>query len=239
VTVVTRLCLNELDSARARREESRADRLPEPVHLGEAGMDRLEALEQVSMAFLVVLERLTPAERAVLLLHDVFDFAHEELASMLARSVPATRKLLERARRKVSDGRRVSTASREEHQRLLDGFFRAASTGDLDALVKLLAADAVVITDGGPNGRRIGDFKTLRRPLSGAKRVAKFVVGTARSAQLDAEARDLNGQPALVLYQDEQPFAALLLEVADGKIQQIFFHADLSRLGHVGRRRHD
>ena len=91
VTVVTRLCLNELDSARARREESRSDRLPEPVNLEESGMSRLEDLEQLSMAILVVLERLSPAERAVLLLHDVFDFRHEEIAELVSRSTAACR----------------------------------------------------------------------------------------------------------------------------------------------------
>src|SRR5689334_7474239 len=91
VTIVTRLCLNELASARARREESRSDRLPEPVDLGESGM-QLEALEQVSMAFLVVLERLSPAERAVLLLHEVFDFPHDEIATIVQRTEAASRK---------------------------------------------------------------------------------------------------------------------------------------------------
>src|SRR5262249_21528832 len=98
VTVVTRLCLNELDSAQNRREESGGDRLPEPVNLDEGGLGRLESLDQVSMAFLVVLQRLTPAERAVLLLHDVFDFAHDEIATLVGRSEAACRKLLERAR---------------------------------------------------------------------------------------------------------------------------------------------
>src|SRR6266849_6898494 len=134
VTVVTRLCLNELTSARARREESRSDRLPEPVDLEEGGMARLEELEQLSMAILVVLERLTPAERAVLLLHEVFDFPHEEIAELVSRSPAACRKLLERARQRVAAGRRLITASREEHQRLLDAFLRATSAGDVAAL---------------------------------------------------------------------------------------------------------
>jgi RNA polymerase sigma-70 factor (ECF subfamily) len=153
VTVVTRLCLNELGSARARREESRGDRLPEPVDLEETGMARLEDLEELSMAVLVVLERLTPAERAVLLLHDVFDFSHEEIARLVSRSPAACRKLLERGRQRVSAGRRLVTASREEHQRLLDAFVHAASAGDVEALKDLLAADAVLITDGGAEGR--------------------------------------------------------------------------------------
>lgn len=237
VTVVTRLCLNELDSAKARREESRSDRLPEPVDLAEAGLGRLEAIDQVSMAFLVVLERLNPAERAVLLLHDVFEFPHEEIAALVSRSPPACRKLLERARQKVSAGRRMVTASREEHQRLLHAFVRAAYAGDVGALVDLLAADAVLITDGGPEGRRLGRFRNLQRPLEGAARVAAFVVATARSSGLDVEERELNGRPALVLYRNDRPFAALLLAVADDKIQRVFFHADPNRLRHLGRGR--
>lgn len=234
VTVVTRLCLNELGSARARREESRSDRLPEPVDLEEGGMSRLEELEQLSMAILVALERLTPAERAVLLLHEVFDFPHEEIAELVSRSPAACRKLLERARQRISAGRRLITASRQEHQRLLDAFLRAASAGDVAALADLLAADAVLITDGGPEGREFRGLRNLRRPLEGAGRVAAFVAATARRAELDVSQRELNGQPALVFSTDGRPFAAVLLAVADGKIQRVFFHADLSRLRYLG-----
>jgi RNA polymerase sigma-70 factor (ECF subfamily) len=235
VTIVTRLCLNELGSARARREEARSDRLPEPVDLEEGGMSRLEEIEQLSMAILVVLERLSPAERAVLLLHDVFDFRHEEIADLVSRSAAACRKLLERARQRVAAGRRLITASREEHQRLLDAFLRAASAGDIPALTGLLAADATLITDGGPEGRAFKGIRNLRRPLEGAAQVAAFVVATSQRAALDVEPHDLNGQPALVFSRDGQPFAAVLLAVADGKIQRVFFQADPSRLGHLGR----
>jgi RNA polymerase sigma-70 factor (ECF subfamily) len=237
VTVVTRLCLNELTSARARREESRSDRLPEPASLEEGGLSRLDELEQLSMAILVVLERLTPPERATLLLHDVFDFAHEEIATLVSRTPAACRKLLERARQKIAAGRRLITASRAEHQRLLDAFLRAASAGDVAALTNLLAADAVLITDGGPDGRVFRGIRNLRRPLEGAGRVAAFVVATSRRAQLDVEPRELNGQPALVFYRDERPFAAVLLAVAEGQIQRVFFQADPARLGHLGPRR--
>ncbi len=237
VTVVTRLCLNELTSARARREESRSDRLPEPVDLEEGGMARLEEQEQLSMAILVVLERLTPAERATLLLHDVFDFAHAEIATLVSRTPAACRKLLERARHKVADGRRLMNSSREQHQQLLDAFIRAASAGDVASLVDLLAPDAVLITDGGPEGRVFRGLRNLRRPLTGATRVAAFVVATSRRAAVDVEPRELNGQPALVFYRDELPFAAVLLAVAEGKIQRVFFHADASRLRYLGHGR--
>src|SRR5262249_22311223 len=119
VTVVTRLCLNELDSATSRREESRSDRLPEPVDLEEGGLSRLESLDQVSMAFLVVLQRLTPPERAVLLLHDVFDFSHDEIATLVGKSEAACRKLLERARQNVATEKRLFSTSQDAHRRLL------------------------------------------------------------------------------------------------------------------------
>jgi RNA polymerase sigma-70 factor (ECF subfamily) len=236
VTLVTRLCLNELDSAKTRREESRSDRLPEPVDLGEGGIGRVEMLDEVSMAFLVVLQRLTPAERAVLLLRDVFDFDYDEIAALVGKSEPACRKLLERARRNVATEKRLFSASPEVHRRLLTAFTQAAREGDLDALVTMLADDAVMITDGGPEGRRVGRIRNLQRPLQGARRIAAFVVATARSSDLATEIHELNGQPALVFYDGDAPFAALLLGVAEGRIHRIFFHADLARLRYLGPR---
>jgi RNA polymerase sigma-70 factor (ECF subfamily) len=236
VTLVTRLCFNELESARTRHEESRSDRLPEPVDLDEGGINRVETLDQVSMAFLVVLQRLTPAERAVLLLRDIFEFDYQEIAALIGKSEPACRKLLERARENVATERRLFSTSREAHQRLLQAFTQAASAGDLDALVGMLAEDAVMITDGGPQGRRVGRIRNLQAPLQGAAKIARFVVATARSADLETEMHDLNGQPALVFYDGDAPFAALLLAVADDRIHRIFFHGDVGRLRYLGPR---
>jgi RNA polymerase sigma-70 factor, ECF subfamily len=236
VTLLTRLCLNELDSAKARREESRGDRLPEPVDLDDGGIARVEALEQVSMAFLVVLQRLTPAERAVLLLRDVFDFDYDQIAALVGKGEPACRKLLERARQNVATEKRLFSTSRETHQRLLEAFTQAASAGDVGALVAMLADDALMITDGGPEGRRVGRIRNLPAPLNGARRIAAFVAATARSSDLDAEIHELNGQPALVLYHEDAPFAALLLGIADGRIYRVFFHADAARLRYLGPR---
>jgi RNA polymerase sigma-70 factor (ECF subfamily) len=236
VTMVTRLCLNELDSAKTRREQSRGDRLPEPVALDEGTLGRIEALEQVSMAFLVMLQRLTPAERAVLLLHDVFDFAHVEIAALIDKNEAACRKLLERAREHVASEKRLFVASRDMHQRLLGSFVQAASAGDATALVGLLAEDAVLITDGGPQGRRGRGFRNLQLPLQGAAKIAAFVVATSRDSGVEAEMHDLNGQPAIVLYENDQPSAAILLGVANGRIHRVFFHADTTRLRHLGPR---
>ncbi|HET7539324.1 MAG TPA: sigma-70 family RNA polymerase sigma factor [Polyangiaceae bacterium] len=238
VTVVTRLCLQELDSARSRKEESRGDRLPEPVDLEASGLCSAERIERVSMAFGVALQRLTPAERAVLLLHDVFDLEHQEIARLLEKSVPACRKLLERARHDVRDARRMLETSADEHRRLLQAFVSAAGAGDMTSLVALLAEDAVIISDGGSEGRGVGGLRNLRKPLAGAARVAAFVVAATRrgGALFQVEEHELNGQPAVVFYDGERPSAALLLGVADGKIQRVFFHADLQRLAHLGPR---
>jgi len=217
VTLVTRLCLNELDSAKTRREESRSDRLPEPIDLDQGGIGRVETLDQVSMAFLVALQRLTPAERAVLLLRDVFDFDYDEIAALIGKSEPACRKLLERARQNVAKEKRLFSTSPETHRRLLAAFTQAATTGDLDALVAMLADDAVMVTDGGLGGRRVGGIRNLRAPLQGARKIAAFVAATARSSDLEAEIHELNGQPAIVFYDEETPFAALLLAVADDR----------------------
>jgi RNA polymerase sigma-70 factor (ECF subfamily) len=196
----------------------------------------METIEQVSMAFLVILERLSASERATFLLHDVFEFSHEEIAPLVSRSPAACRKLLSRARGKMVAGRRLVTASREEHERLLDGFLASVSSGNVAGLVELLAHDAVIVTDGGVSGRSVGQRRNLPQPLQGAARVAAFVVGAAQSVELEVERRELNGRPGLVFFRGEAPFAALQLAIADGKVQQVFFHADLSRLGHVGAR---
>ncbi len=237
VTIVTRLSLNELASARARREERRGDRLPEPIDLDQGGMGKLEELEQVSMAFMVILQKLSPAERAVLLLHDVFDFGHDEIAALVGRNAASCRKLLERARQDVAAGRRMATASREEHRRLLQAFLGAAAQGDVTTLVDLLAADAILVTDGGPEGSARGAVRNLRAPLQGAERVAAFVVAASRNTDLEVEERELNGRPAIVFFSAERPFAALLLAVADDKIQRVFFFADATRLARLARDR--
>ena len=238
ITMVTRLCFTELDSARARREESRGDRLPEPVDLDDVGLGRVEMLDRVSMAFLVVLQRLTAAERAVLLLRDVFDFEYREIAALLGKSEAACRKLLERARDDVAREKRLFSTSPEAHRRLLTAFTEAAAAGDLEALVSMLAEDAVLITDGGAEGRRVGRFRNLQAPLQGARNIAAFITATAGSAQgLEVEIRELNGQPSAVFYRGDTPFAALLLGATDDRIHRVFFQADVERLRGLGRRR--
>lgn len=236
IKVVTRLCLNELDSARARKEEVRGDRLPEPLDLTQTGLDRVEALDRISMAFLVLLQRLTPAERAVLLLHDVFDFEHAEIAELVEKSEPACRKLLERARAHAASERRALTVSREAHRRLLRAFLAAASSGDVAEVARLLTEDVVLIADAGPGGGAYGRVRNLPGPLVGATKVAAFIAAVTPqgAANLTTQEHELNGQPAILVLRDGQPYTAILLAVADDRIRGIFIQADPRRLGRVG-----
>jgi len=237
LTTVTRLCLDELGSARARREESRGDRLPEPVDLDQAGIGRVEMLDQISMAFLVILQRLTPAERAVLLLHDVFDMTHADIAALLGKSDAACRQLLKRAHAHVATERRVFQTSREEHRKLLAAFVKATTGGDQEALLNMLAEDAVLVADAGPGVVRYGGIRNIGRPVVGRRKVAALlgIVGKqSRGPTLEFRERTLNGGPAVVIFQGGRPVTAILVSVADGKVRHVFLHVDAARLGHVG-----
>ena len=234
--VVSRLCLNELNSARVRREESRGDRLPEPVDLAQTGLDVIDTLDQISMAFLVLLQRLTPSERAVLLLHDVFDFSYEEIGGILKKSEPACRQALSRARENVARERRSLSTSPEEHRRLLQAFVRAASAGDQAQLLELLSDDAVLIADGGPDESHFGRLRNFPGPVTGAVKVAAVLAAVTPQGSVGLTVREceLNGQPAVLVLRDDRPHSAILLAVSDSKICSLFIHADASRLGHVG-----
>ncbi len=232
LTAAARLCLSQLDSARTRREELRTW-LPEPIEVEDNAGPGLEIMEQVSMAFLVALQRLSPAERAVLLLHEVFDLSHAEIAALLTRTEAGTRQILKRARTSIASERHVAVASHDDHRRLLRAFGAAARDGDLAALTTMLAEDATLITDGGPAGVRVGKVRNLSRPLQGAKKIAAFVTAVDGRAWQDSRDYLLNGQPALVAFRDDRPFAALFLAIADGRIVQIFIQADPNRLRQI------
>ena len=161
-----------------------------------------------------------------------------EIATLVGKNEAACRKLLERARQNVATEKRLFTISQEAHRRLLGAFMQAAYAGDIDALVGMLAEDAALITDGGREGRSAEGIRNLRAPLRGAAKIAAFVVATTArmAAALEVEEHELNGQPAIVLYREGIPFAAILLGVADGRIHRVYFHADAARLRHLGPR---
>lgn len=235
-TIVTRLCLDELGSARQRHEESRGDRLPELIDLDQAGIGRVEMLDEISVAFLVLLQRLTPAERAVLLLHDVFDLGHAEIGTLLGKSQEASRQLLRRAREYVSKERRAFEIAPEEHERLLLAFFRAVGSGDQESLQQLLTEDAVLVVDPGPNGGQYGRMRQIGRPVVGRRRIVALMAAfvSASPEPIEYSRRTLNGQPALVAFSQGRALSAVTVVVEQGRICRLFFQSDPARLRYLG-----
>jgi RNA polymerase sigma-70 factor, ECF subfamily len=190
-TVVTNLCLDELKSARARREAYVGPWLPEPIATSPEEVDP----ESVSMAFLRVLERLSPVERAVYLLHAVFDSTHGEIASILGKDEATVRQVFHRAKARVVAERPRFAPSKEAHARLLSSFVEACARGDLAGLRALLAEDATAWTDGG------GKVRAALKPLYGSDAVARFFVGIVRKGAdegLSVQLAEMNGWPTVV-----------------------------------------
>lgn len=201
-TIVTRLCLDRLKSARATREEYVGPWLPEPILTSEVEnpATMLQRAESVTLAFLVLLEKLSPEERAVFLLKDIFEYDHAEVAEMLGMTVDNSRQLLHRAKARLADGRPRLTGTPESRRAVAERFARAFSSGDGAELSAMLAADVGVWSDGG------GKASAARHPLVGHDRVLNFLVGLHRTAAATVDMRevslaveDVNSEPAIVL----------------------------------------
>ncbi len=233
-SIVTHLCLNQLASARSKRETYIGPWLPEPMlSIETAELTDPEAqasrYESVSLAFLVLLERLTPAERAVFLLREVFEYDYGEIARMLDKSETACRKLFSRARDHITANRPRFEVSPEEHRRLLEEFMRAAGSGDLHGLTTLLAEDVTVWADGGGKVRG-----AALQPVRGREDVARFVIGvTARFAPPGAQfaVADVNGLPTLLIrYPDGTPAVVVSIEVERAQIRNVWAIANPEKL---------
>jgi RNA polymerase sigma-70 factor (ECF subfamily) len=234
VTVVSRLCINQLQSARARREEYVGEWLPEPL-VTDPGSDPSEVArvdESVSMALLLLLERLSPAERAVFLLHEVFDLQHAEIAEALSVTEANSRQLLRRAQQHVQLARPRFRAPSGEHLELLQSFTEAARRGDLDHLVSMLSSDVVMHTDGG------GKASALLLPIYGPDRVATATLhGLRKLLSLNVRQRvvEINGQPGVVSYRDGRPQSVFTIEAKDGRVRAIYIVTNPEKLSGVGR----
>jgi RNA polymerase sigma-70 factor (ECF subfamily) len=234
-TVVTRLALDHAKSAQQRREEYVGVWLPAPLLVDEATYDpaeRAELADSVSMAFLLVLERLDPVERAVFLLHDVFGYGHDEIADIVEVSAVNSRQIATRARRRVQAERPRFESSPEERDRLAQRFFAAVTDGDVDGLVQLLAGDVVLYGDGG------GKVPQWKGPIDGADRVARLFAGMGAQlgdVGLHLDLRRINGQPgALVRDRDGSVLAAWVLEISDGAVHTIRSVINPDKLRHIG-----
>jgi RNA polymerase sigma-70 factor, ECF subfamily len=233
--VTTRLAIDHLRSARVRREQYVGEWLPEPVLTEETSLDGarfVEEADSLSMAFLLVLERLSPVERAVFLLHDVFDYGYDEISGIVAKSEDNCRQLAARARRHLQEEKSRFEASRRQREELAARFFDALGEGDMDSLVELLAADAAAYADGG------GKAPSWPRPVFGRVRVAKLLLGlgrTGRELGLIVRRTEINGQPGAMFFDGSGLLAAAVtLEIADELVQTVRAVVNPDKLRHLG-----
>jgi RNA polymerase sigma-70 factor, ECF subfamily len=231
-TVVTRLCLDRMKSAEKRRELYVGQWLPEPVvdeafEDGSAG----DLAHDISVALMLVLERLSPLERASFLLHDVFGLDFAEVGRALDRDEAACRQLAARARTHIQAGRPRFSASREEGYRLAAAFRKAAASGDTQTLTQILAEDAILYSDGG--GKRAAAFN----PIYGADKILRLLAGIARKsaplATIQARAAAINGMAGFVIREDDGSIGTMAFEHRDGRIVAIHLTRNPDKLQHV------
>jgi RNA polymerase sigma-70 factor, ECF subfamily len=233
-SVVTRLSIDHLRSARVRREAYVGPWLPEPVVRTEepSEFERVELADTLSMAFLVLLETLSPTERAVFLLREVFEFDYPQIADILDRTEAGCRQLMSRARQHLAARRPRFDADAQERRLLAARFFAAVEAGDLDPLVSMLAADVVAYGDGGGNG------PSLRRPVNGRAKVLRLLAATARAISdfgLHVEQVSVNGQPgALLRDRDGRLLNVLTVDIVDGAVHTVRSILNPDKLRHLG-----
>ncbi len=227
-TIVTRLSIDHLRSARVRREQYVGVWLPEPLittdETSVTGMAELS--EALSVAFLHLLEQLSPLERAVFLLRQVFDYDYGEIATMVQKSKDNCRQIVRRARQHLGAHHSLYPASKEQQDDILHQFLRACMDGDMDGLLGLLANDIVIYADSG------GKAPAARNPIYGADRVARYLLGLVRKAPEDFRFRValINGQPGIIFYRNGVPSAILTLDMLDGQIWEIDLIANPDKL---------
>ncbi|HEU0079150.1 MAG TPA: RNA polymerase sigma-70 factor [Longimicrobiaceae bacterium] len=226
--LVTRLCLDALKSAHARRVEYYGVWLPEPLVGAEdddpAAMHELA--EDLSLAFLLMLERLSPVERAVFLLRESFGFSHREVAEVVGKSEENCRQIERRARQRLADAKRPAAADPAEHDRLLGRFLTAVRDGDMEGLLEVLAEDAVAYSDGG------GRVLAAPNPIRGADRVARFFLGiTSKGAAVwEPLLVPVNGRTGMVGLVEGHPHGVLSIQVEDGRIRSVFLVVNPDKL---------
>jgi RNA polymerase sigma-70 factor (TIGR02957 family) len=234
-TVVTRLAIDELRSARVRRETYVGEWLPEPLVTSpdEDPARHAEMADSLSLAFLVVLESLSPEQRAVFLLREVFDYPFERIAEIVGKTEAGVRQLAVRARRHVEERRSRFEASREQRDELARRFLGATEDGDLEALEALLAHDVVLHGDGG------GKAPALARPLHGRSRVARTLLAWRRAAVrfggFSMRPVEVNGQPGVMAFDPEGKLVNVMsLDIADGQVQAVRSVVNPDKLRHLG-----
>jgi RNA polymerase sigma-70 factor, ECF subfamily len=231
LTVATRQALNRIRQQQSRREDYIGPWLPEPVSTERGPAESVEMAESVSMAMLVVLESLSPLERAAFVLHDVFGLSFGEVATTLERSEAAVRQLANRARGHVHS-RRPEVVDRRRHEAVLDQFMEHLMTGDMEKFMALLAPDVVLVTDGG------GVKRAALRPIHGPDKVVRWLLGVLNRPDYAGEPRievaELNDERAILLYAGDELDTVAFCTVEDRGITALYFVRNPGKLGHVG-----
>ena len=228
VRIVTRQALNRLRTLARRREQYVGEWLPEPLLTSPDVAEDVELAESVSLAMLTVLETLTPTERAVFVLREVFDMPFEEIAEATGKTSAAVRQIAHRARSHVASRRPRMAVDRSEQRQVVDRFVAAVTTGDLQGLMDVLAPDAVLIADGG------GVVQAVRQPVVGAKKIGNLMRGFPKLAPTGVfEATLINGAPGVRLLIDGQVDTVVAFAFEGGRISRIFTVRNPHKLGHI------
>ena len=217
-TIITRLCLDQLKSARVQRENYTGEWLPEPILTGDTPASKLLERESISTAFLVLLEKLSPLERAVFLLRDVFDYSYAEIATMIGKKEANCRQHYHRAKQYLREHRPRFEPSSDEQKQLVESFLRAVEAGDVEGLTRTLAEQAVMYGDGG------GKVPSAPHPVAGREAVIRLLLGIYRLAPPDMriELTEVNGTPGLLLRQKAHILGVMTFSIVGGQIQAIY-----------------
>ncbi|TCC17209.1 RNA polymerase sigma-70 factor [Kribbella sindirgiensis] len=228
IRITTRLALNRLREQKSRREQYVGPWLPEPLSTDDDPAAAAELADSVSMAMLVVLETLSPLERATFVLREVFDLPYDEIADTLGRSESAVRQLAHRARGHVHARQPRHRVDKARHDELTMRFMQAAGSGDFDEVVALLAPDAVLISDGG------GKKRAALRPIHGAEKIARWLFAViAENPTFEIRRGTLNGEVAYIAYDGDVPDTVAFLETTDGLISDLYLIRNPDKLGQV------
>lgn len=228
IRITTRLALNRLREQKARREQYVGPWLPEPLATDDDPEAAVELADSVSMAMLVVLETLSPLERATFVLREVFDLPYDEIADTLGRSETAVRQLAHRAREHVHARQPRHHVDKARHDEVTMRFMQAAGSGDFDQVVALLAPDAVLISDGG------GKKKAALRPIHGADKIARWLFAViAENPGFEIRMGTLNGEMAYIAYDGDAPDTVAFLKSDDGLISELYLIRNPDKLEHV------
>lgn len=231
--VVTNICLDEIKSARNRKEQYVGPDLPEPLLAArsETPGKKAELAESLSMALLFLLEQLNPVQRAVFILREVFDYDYASVAEIIDKSESHCRKIAQRAREIVQEKKPRFEKNTAEQRELVIAFIKATQKGKLTEMEKMLAKEAILYSDGG------GKVVSARKPVAGAVKIAKFLTGIQKKVNqtLHLEFADINGEPGLIVYLDEQLYNVWSFHIEDDKIHSIYVVANPDKLEHLIR----